>query len=157
MILDKIENFKTYAGIHPQFADVLRYMEENPLQKLPVGKHFINNDGAFASVSEYETRLPADGFIECHRKYIDIQVVALGEEMVGVVPLVDCKPLDYDEVKDFQKLEGEVDYVGLKPGMFAIFFPQDGHMPNTRIGKDAVKVKKIVFKIPVIQPKTGCC
>jgi len=37
---------------------------------------------------------------------------------------------EYDEVKDFQALQAEGDFITVRPGMFVIFAPQDAHMPN---------------------------
>ena len=149
MILDTISNLENYLSCHSQFADVVSFLEGTNLQQLSNGKHPINENGAFASVNEYETKLESDCFIECHRAYIDIQIIATGEELIGYCPVSDCKALPYDSEKDLQKLEGVVSNFAIKPRMFAVFFPHDGHMPCLRKGGKVSLVKKIVFKIPV--------
>jgi len=149
MILDTLTNLSLYTACHPQFHDVLTYINQNDLQNIPNGKHSINEKGAFVSVNEYETKELADCFIESHRKYIDIQMITKGEELIGYCPISDCIALPYDIEKDFQKLEGSVSFFSFKPEMFAIFFPQDGHMPCVQKDNKSSLVKKIVFKIPV--------
>jgi len=149
MIFDSFDNFGTYAGLHPAFADILTFMAKTDLAALAVGKHPINDLGSYASVNEYNTKAIEDCFIECHRRFIDVQVVARGAENIGVASKKLCSEEAYDEDKDLQKLSGRVDFITLVPGLFAVFFPQDAHEPAVRIGAEAVSVKKIVFKIPV--------
>ncbi len=150
MIFDQLANFPLYLPLHPQFAAAQAFLQSQALDALEPGRYEIDERGGFALVSEYRTRTLAEGFIECHRRYIDIQLLARGAERVGICPRSACRELPYDEEKDFLKLEGSVDYLTLRPGAFAIFFPDDGHMPNLRLGKVSRAVRKIVFKIPVI-------
>lgn len=149
MVLDRLNNLPLYLPLHPQFAAALAFLESHATAELPSGRHEIDDAGAFALVSEYETRPLAEGFIECHRRYIDIQVLLSGRERVGYCSRDTARELPYDEEKDFLKLEGETDFFTLEPEVFAIFFPDDGHMPSIRIGDAPSAVKKIVFKIPV--------
>jgi len=149
MILDTISNIGNYLTCHQQFYDVFSFMKSTNLGELKNGKHPINDKGAFASVNEYETKVESDCFIECHKKYIDIQIISKGEELIGYCPVNTCISQPYIDEKDLQKLEGEVSYFTLTPDMFAIFFPHDGHMPCVRKGDSTSVVKKIVFKIPL--------
>ncbi len=148
MILDKLSNFATYENLHPHFADVRSAL--NRLAGFPVGRSDLNDKGAFVLVSEYQTRPEAEGFIECHEKFIDIQLLLSGRERVGIAGADECSVSQaYDGEKDFMKLAGKVEWFELVPGRFAVFFPQDGHMPNVTAGDAPVAVKKVVFKIPV--------
>jgi len=152
MILDTIDNFSTYVAMHPHFTDVLAIVRRDGLGAFPLGRSDINDAGAFVLVSEYETRAEAEGFIECHKRFIDIQILLKGNARVGIAPAAECSVTQaYDAEKDFMKLGGAVEYFGLLPGKFAVFFPQDGHMPNVTAGEKPVGVKKIVFKIPVLK------
>lgn len=149
MILDSIENFNNYLCIHQDFADAAGFIGGKDLAELPAGKYEIGNNGAFASVSEYETKEISQCFIECHRKYIDIQIILTGREKIGVCNKKDCAEEAYIEDRDFQKLHGEVGFINLTPGLFVIFFPHDGHMPQARYADKAEPVKKLVIKVPV--------
>lgn len=149
MVFDSLDNFKFYTGLHPGFADIEAFLATADLTTLTIGTHPINDQGAYASVNEYTTKSIEESFIECHRKYIDVQIIAWGEEKIGVTHTQFCDEHTYDEGKDLQKLTGRVDFITLVPGMFALFFPHDAHEPGVRSGSGAVAVKKIVFKIPV--------
>ena len=84
----------------------------------------------FAIVQEYMTKDESEGFIECHRKYIDVQYVASGIEQAGIsAKSACCEAAKYDKDKDFQKLRGKTDFITLDPSVFAIFFTEDGHIP----------------------------
>ena len=149
MIFDSLDNFRSYVGLHAGFADVQAFLSETDLSTLPEGKHPINDNGSYASVNEYNTRSIEDCFIECHQKFIDVQIIAWGEENIGVAHKRFCVEQQYDHDNDFQKLTGRVDFIRLVPGLFVVFFPHDAHEPGVRNGTEAVPVKKIVFKIPV--------
>jgi YhcH/YjgK/YiaL family protein len=149
MILDSLDNFDKYICVHQGLKDAASFIGRDDLAELPSGKYEIGKNGVFALVSEYETKEISQCFIECHRKYIDIQFILTGQEKIGVCNKKDCAEDEYDEDRDFQKLHGEVDFINLTPGMFAIFFPHDGHMPLAQYADKPETVKKIVIKVPV--------
>ena len=149
MIYDSLENFKIYQGLHPQFRDVRKFIERNKLADLPEGRHNINEEGAHAVLSSYLTKDQSEKHIEAHRRFIDIQIILNGMEKVGVCNRADCSESDYDSERDFQQLNGQVETLTLKPNYFAIFMPQDGHMPQIKYGEKPEEVKKLVIKVPV--------
>ena len=149
MIFDRLDNFPLYLPLHPHFADVWAFLEENNPDSLPPGRHEVNTRGTFVLVSEYATRPLAESFIECHRNYIDIQLLTRGAEAVGICNRIACREFPYDSEKDFLKLEGPTDRLTLNPGSFAVFFPDDGHMPMLQLEDTPLQVKKVVFKVPV--------
>ena len=148
MISDSLDNFDKYLCLHRDFTDAAGFIGRNDSAELPSGKYDIGNRGVFALVSEYETKHISLCFIECHRRYIDIQIILTGREKIGVCNKKDCAEDEYNEDRDFQKLHGEVGFINLTPGMFAIFFPYDGHMPQTQYADKPETVKKIVIKVP---------
>lgn len=149
MIFDTLPDFKNYLGLHPQFPQVLKFLNSTKLEQLASGRHEIPASQCFALVSEYTTKGPAESMIECHQKYIDIQIIIQGVETIGICPKSACQAAPYDPAKDFQKLEGEVSFIIMRPGNFAVFFPQDGHMPGVQYKDKVAKIKKVVVKIPV--------
>lgn len=149
MIFDSLDNLRLYAGLNSSFEDICTFLSKTDMAGLAIGEHPINEHGAFASVNEYYTKKVEDCFIECHRKYIDVQMTTCGEEKIGVTSKKLCIEQPYDEQKDLQKLSGNVDFITLRPGFFAVFFPHDAHEPGVTNGNTATAVKKIVFKIPL--------
>ena len=84
--------------------------------------------------------------LETHREYIDIQIPLSGTEVMGYTAAEDCIPANapYNAEKDITFFEGLADiYLAVKPGMFTIFFPQDGHAP----GISPEGVKKVIVKV----------
>ena len=147
MICDRIENFGKYRTLHRQFEDVALFLESEPLPARSDGRHSVNNDGAYVVIEEYQTQAISDCFIECHRKYIDVQVMIQGVERMGVGLKSDCAASAYDPERDFQKLEGPIDLLSFREGSFMIFYPEDAHMPKVRF-EESASVRKAVFKVP---------
>jgi biofilm protein TabA len=148
MIYDALSNFRNYLAIHPLFSLVSDFINSHDLSTIDIGRIAVAQ-GVYAVVSEYTTDSIENKFIECHKRYIDIQIIVDGIEQIGICAKNECKIIDeYDEEKDLEKLEGKIDLITLKNGSFAIFFPQDGHVPGLKIGNKENRVKKAVFKIP---------
>jgi biofilm protein TabA len=107
--------------------------------------------GAFALEQVYLAKNRADGFFESHRKYIDVQVVVEGVELMELADisrLTVSKP--YDAEKDYLAYADYADASVLRlwEGDAAVFFPADGHMPGLRPGAAANLVRKTVVKVP---------
>jgi biofilm protein TabA len=109
-------------------------------------------DGVFAIEQVYETKPRAEGFFESHRKYIDIQVLVEGDEVMEVVDATriavrepyqpERDLITYGDVPDASRLR-------VRAGEATIFFPVDVHMPTLRSGDAPVLVRKTVVKVPV--------
>lgn len=149
MISDKLTQLSLYSSVHPHIIDVQNFINNTNLTLLENGKHPINKNGAFASVNEYEPKLMKDTFVECHKKYIDVQILVHGGELIGFGHVDNCTAEPYDEDKDLQKLSGAMNLMSLEPGYFVVFFPHDAHQPGIKSNVPLKKVKKIVFKLPV--------
>lgn len=152
MIYDSLHNLGTYLCLHPHFADALTFLKnhEGTLNTLMPGPYDINSRGAFASISEYESKPESEGFLEYHRRFIDIQVIIAGREKIGIAHRDNCRDLGYLEEKDLGKLDGTADFIAMDTTTFAIFFPQDAHMPQISSADKREIIKKVVFKIPVL-------
>ncbi len=117
------------------------------------GKYPLDN-GAYAAVSEYVTKPMATSKFEAHKKFIDVQLILSGAEIIGVAPTSGFGDADrlgeYNTEKDveFFAASGEFEKLALSVGDFAILYPEDAHMPGVH-ETDPTKIKKIVLKIPV--------
>ena len=152
MIYDSLNNFSMYLCLHTHFPDTLAFLKDHEgcLHMVTPGSYDINNLGAFVLVSEYESKPESEGFLEYHRKFIDIQIVVTGREKIGIAQTSNCRDQAYLEEKDLGKSDGIADYITLDRTNFAIFFPQDAHMPQISCSERRERVKKMVFKIPVL-------
>ena len=82
--------------------------------------------GSFSLEQVYSPKARSEGFFESHRKYIDVQVVVAGEELMeveAVARLVVMAP--YDPERDLLKYADTATaaVLRLRPGDAAVFFP----------------------------------
>lgn len=149
MIIDKIENADLYKNLGGRIKKSIDYIRETDLKKLQPGKYEIDADNIFALISEYQTKAESEGNLEAHRMYIDVQYVIAGEELVGYAPLGNQENLEpYKEENDIIFYKGKKVFIKVSGGMFAIFFPEDVHMPGISVDKKS-PVKKLVIKVKV--------
>ncbi len=112
-----------------------------------VGKYEVDST-LYYMIQEYDSK---DSVVwEAHKKYIDIQVVLSGEELMNVTGIHDLKQLgEYIEEKDFIGFEGDVMIpMIMKSGDIAVFYPEDVHQPGLKIS-ESVPIKKCVMKVLV--------
>lgn len=147
MIFDALDKIDNYLNVNNRFKKAADYLKSE-INDLVLGRYEVA-DGIIAMVSEYKTKEIAEGFIEAHRKYIDIQIMLKGEEKIGVCNIDTCIKEPYDMQNDLQKLRGNVKFMTLKPGYFTVFFPNDGHMPQIKTGINSEYVKKLVIKVQI--------
>ena len=122
----------------------------NKAEGVAVGKYNLEN-GAYVSVQEYTTKARSEAKYEAHKKFIDIQMILSGKELIAVSPIEKMTISDeYNEEKDFMLFHHNdecTDYV-LEAGDFLILYPQDVHMPGVCVNEKS-PVRKIVVKVPV--------
>ncbi len=147
MIIDSLENVKHYRNLSERIKKAFEFLEEIDFETIEPGRYNVEGDEIFALVSEYNTKIPTDVLPEAHERYIDIQYMVKGEEMMGYAPLEDqdfIKP--YDAEKDIVFYQSEMSNLKVSEGMFTVFFPNDVHAPG--IMMDTQKpVKKVVVKV----------
>lgn len=150
MILDSISNAEIYFGINPGIKKALEFIRDTDFESMPNGRIDIDGDNVFALVQRYKTKDPDDCKWEIHQKYIDVQYMELGFETVGYTnyEYLDAET-PYNEETDVMLLEGEGDFFQLGEGDFAIFFPQDAHMPGLIVDEESEDVLKVVIKVKV--------
>jgi biofilm protein TabA len=149
MIVDRLNNFKLYNSsvAWKKAFDFLAGLNENS----PEGKFEIQGQDIFCSISRYETLVPWECALEAHRKYVDIQIVLDGAESIDWYPINVLTIKDpYDNEKDvefYNRMQDSWSRIDLCPGIFAVFFPSDAHMPRLMIGEFPKTIKKAVIKI----------
>ena len=149
MILDQLDNALMYGGLGERIMVGLALLNEEGVRNAAPGKYEVDGDNLFYNVDEYETKPVEEGRMEIHRKYLDIQYIVSGAEIIGVAPLEGLtEETPYDGEKDlaFYQNEPAMSRLHIKQGMFAIFWPNEPHMPGRSIQVPG-KVKKIVIKV----------
>lgn len=127
------------------------FLKINDLVNMEVRRYEIDGDNIYAPVSEYMTKNEEDARYEAHQKYIDIQYVIKGNELIGVSPMDRQKEIlqPYNPEKDVMFLTVDpITSYKATPDRFFIFFPDDAHRPGVKDGEIA-QVRKVVIKIKV--------
>lgn len=149
----------------------VRFIRETDLSNLPDGRTEIDADDVFALCHTYVTRPVGQGRWEAHRRYGDVQIVIAGMERIGWSPRGLLRTMiPYDEERDVEFFEGariapEKDasagvaessgsafsggiprWLTLTPGLAAVFFPRDAHMPEIALLETPTPVRKVVIK-----------
>lgn len=145
MIIDSLSNIGKYVALNPHFEDVADYVKKNDLASKPVGKEVLKGNDLFVNFCLAEGKLKAEAKLESHNEMIDIQIPLSGSETMGYTPRADLLEQSYDAEKDITFYpEKAQQYVTIHPGMFVIFFPQDGHAPCISNEKT---IHKVIFKV----------
>jgi YhcH/YjgK/YiaL family protein len=147
MIIDKTDNIYKYTSLGEKFQKAFSFITDPELLFLEPGRYEIDGEEVYALINEYVTKDKSEGQLEAHKKYIDVQYVAKGEELIAYAPSDGQKILsDYNEIKDVSFLEGGKSFIKIEQGMFAVFFPDELHMPGIKTVNNK-SVKKVVVKI----------
>ena len=146
MIIDKLENIGMYASVNPLFAQAIEFLKSTDLNAHELGKVVLKEDELFVNFAAARPKTKDDAKIETHNNFIDIQIPLTGTELMGYMPRKDLAEAEYNAEKDITFYPGHAtDYLTVKPGMFAIFFPEDAHAP----GVTEVELKKVIVKVRV--------
>lgn len=147
MIFDSLSSADCYASLSPAFQKAFEFLKTTDFSTLVPGRYEIDGDNAYALVSAYAPKKVEDAKWEAHKKYADIQVIVEGEEKQGFAPMSESFGSEgYIAERDIEFLSVKSSsYVTMKPGLFAVYFPQDAHQPG--VAAAAPAVKKIVVKV----------
>ena len=114
----------------------------------------VNIDGRniFAQVLDLTTQTWDENRPEVHRRYLDIQFLAWGEEKIGVAidtgnNEISESLLEQRDIVFYHGSENE-SFIEMTPGTYAIFFPQDVHRPAC-IKNKVSAIRKIVVKVAI--------
>ena len=148
MVIDTLDNLAKYEALNPLFKDVVEFLKNNDLNTLEPGKHMIKDKDLFVNITTAKGRAHDEAVLETHVNMIDIQIPLDVAETYGYTPLCRLPETPYNAEKDITKYEGMAEsFVECQPGMFAIFFPQDGHAPCISMSPE---IKKAIFKVKVM-------
>ena len=144
---------KKYEPIRALCPSAYNFVLDALQNEKEIGRYELE-DGAYALVQSYETKLRENGKYEAHREYIDVQLLLSGREIIAVEPLEvmhthPCLCPYAPDIELFAANDDGTDYV-LSTGDFIILYPEDAHMPGLTVDEPA-SVRKVVVKIPVKQ------
>jgi len=144
MVIDNLKHLRDYESLHPLFAKAFDYIEQTDLNALEPGKIVLVENELIVNVMQIPPKTKEEAKLETHEEYIDIQVPITDVEVMGYTQCTDLPEAEYDASVDMTLYEGAAaDYITVKPGMFTLFFPEDGHAP----GITSAGLKKIIIKV----------
>lgn len=146
--IDMVLLYQHYSSHRDLWDRVFDFLRNSNLETLDTGRYVLSEDSLFVIVDEYITEDVEERKYEAHRKYIDLQYIIRGKELIGVAELDNVNLIEsYDDEKDiafYEKAKGN--YRLADNSVFFVFFPDDAHQPCVKADQ-AQPVKKIVFKI----------
>nr|WP_321524524.1 YhcH/YjgK/YiaL family protein [uncultured Cohaesibacter sp.] len=151
MIYGSLENLSLdEANLPANILEGLRFIANSDVMSLPLGRHDIDGDRIFALVQEYESKSLEDARPEAHKRYLDIQYVAKGKELIGIAQLAKAPAMSEDllaekDVCFFASVPDE-SMLCLSEGSYAVVYPWDVHRPGCAAGEPTM-VRKVVVKI----------
>lgn len=138
-----------YASLHPAFPKAFAEMRRILAEGAEDGRITLDGDSLFINVQSYTSKPESDCGFEAHKRYIDVQLILEGEEIIGYES-ADRLTLtrEYDESADYMlyALGGEYDKIRLTRGDFVILFAEEPHAPAIAADTPA-PVRKAVVKI----------
>lgn len=143
---DKEEN----PSLEERCMEAVSFLTQLKAEDLSLGRHDVD-EGFFYNVIEYDTTGEFDKPYESHRKYIDIQLLLSGEEIMQVVDTNRLRLKEqYDFTKDFTLYHpvGTPASIVLRPRTIIILYPKDAHRSMALNGSSCF-VKKIVGKLKI--------
>ena len=146
MVVDKLENLEKYVSLNPLFAQAVEFLKSTDLDAHEIGKITLKEGELMVNFSQTRPKTKEEAKLETHNQFIDIQIPLSGVEVMAYTPRPHLPEEEYNAEKDITFYKGLAkDYLTITPGMFAIFFPQDGHAP----GVTSDGVKKVIVKVRV--------
>ncbi len=153
MIVDHIKNHAKYMNLPKRILQAIEYIGSTDFTFVESGQYELDGKNLVSMVSRYKTRLPEQAVWESHRKYIDVQFIAGGEEKFGYIPLANAPAVKtpYNSEKDVIFYEPGTETFAAPMGTFMIFYPEDIHAPGLAVGTPPTpsEVVKVVVKVAV--------
>lgn len=130
----------------------LDFLRTTDFRQLAPGVVEIEEKEIFAQIIDLTTREYRENRPEVHRRYLDIQFLAWGEEKIGVAidtgkNEISESLLEQRDIIFYHACENE-SFFEMIPGSYALFFPQDVHRPGCN-KNTATAIRKIVVKVAI--------
>lgn len=150
MVFDTLSQADTPTRIDPRLVTALAWLARfDPAP--PAGRYAIEGEAVFASVQSYEVATAGHECFEAHRSYVDIQYLLPGTEVKSSAPLGEMQAMTNDDPQHADQFFADPVFASafrLRPGSFAVNFPQDAHKPGCSDGPES-PVKKVVINVRI--------
>ncbi|TCO76872.1 YhcH/YjgK/YiaL family protein [Marinisporobacter balticus] len=150
MIIGDLKNLVPYKAMSNNMKLAIEYLEEIDMTSMVDGKHPVVGDDIFVVMSTYFTREHDESKYEIHHNYIDIQYLIKGEEIIFCNEAHEMeREGDYNPKNDKLNFKDQLGAVSIhmKPGMAAIFYPNDAHKACCKVHNKIQEVRKLLVKV----------
>lgn len=161
-IIGRLPDINKHFNGNPYFEKAFHYFAQaldpendiyKRIQDLPMDAfdRVELENGMFALEQKFYSKPRTECFLESHIKYIDIQLIVTGQE------LMEYCDISYGQVKEqYSKEKDLITYLDtpdmskilLRSGDFAIFYPQDIHLGCQQYQNRALCTKTVI-KMPI--------
>lgn len=150
MVLAHIDHPESYRPllVLPAWRVVTTWLRNAP-KDLSEGEYVIQGKDIFFNCHKATTVPRGQGVYEAHTKYVDVHYCLAGGEKIEWALANMLQPrTEYDAAKDVTLFASpsQASSCVMTLGTFAIFFPDEAHMPKINDGQHAM-VRKVVVKI----------
>ncbi len=139
---------ETYLRAHPRLPEAIEVLKKLAADVPEDAKFDVDGENIKAIIATKTTKPAKEKKFELHHKYIDIQYVVRGAELIGNESVDKLTPMPESKSDaDFYYVNDDFDKINLYPGEFAIIFPEEAHAPEIAVNDEPCEVKKIVLKV----------
>lgn len=149
IIKPKINNLE----IDKRVKEAVSYIKSIVIKEADIGKKIIVNDKFYYYVQSYMTKIENECKLESHRKYVDIQVMLNGEEVMDFADISRLQIKEEYNPKDdvvFWKIPKRMARTTLKAGDCIILYPENAHRGAIAIDNKGQYVLKVVGKVNIL-------
>ena len=133
-----------------KIATALAFLRDNDLASFANGSVVIEPGVITANFMSYETVAPTEVAFETHDRFMDIQCMIAGQEIIGVADRATLsEKTPYNEQKDitfYHDPETAYSQVLLAAGTLVTLMPDEAHKPKIAVSGPET-IKKVVIKI----------
>lgn len=146
MIIASLSDSARYENLNPLFRQAFDFVRKADLAALEPGRHVLVEEALVVMVNETTMKAPEKARMEVHNKFVDIHVPLSREERFTWKDRAAlAEPSEpFLEEKDARHYGDAADVsLVVKPGQFAVFFPEDAHAGCIGEGM----IRKLVIKV----------
>ena len=141
MIICPWNELSRYASLIPGLEEAMKIIDAHDPKEY--GTFPLPNGRFMAGI---HTSRSAEGCqAEAHRRFLDIQYVLTGQDVVGWAPISRLTPAgEFNVDGDIGFFDGEVEMIRIPAGYCYVVFPEDGHMPDCHIDEPNDFLKYVI-------------
>ncbi len=149
MFQGNLSELDSYQHLPNKLLSVIQQVKQRINENVENGRYPLEGEDVFFFVVDDNTQRLKERRSECHRKYVDVQILLAGEERFGY-SLQPFQTIAEDllEAKDIAFSEDIVNeqFTDLNPGDFIIFNVAQPHRPLVAINQP-MPVRKAIIKV----------